>query len=86
MAALETGVERKADVVSLQQPPSEKEGVGICHPAYDIRIKKRFCTAVRRRSGFATNKWTDFSKNTLSDLIVVDIKRRGDNMTRIVNI
>jgi hypothetical protein len=86
MAALATGVERKADMVCLQEPPREREGVGISHPAYDIRKRKRVRTVVRKRSSFATNERTDLSKNALGDVIVVDINRRGEKMTRIVNI
>jgi len=36
-------------------------------------------------SGLTTNEQTDFSKNAVSDVNVVDIERRGDKMTRIVN-
>ena len=32
--ALEAGVERRADVVCLQEPPSETGGIGISHSAY----------------------------------------------------
>jgi hypothetical protein len=86
MAALETGVQRKEDVVCLQEPLIEREGVRISYPAYNIRKRKRVWTAVRQGSGFATKARTDLSKNTLGDVIVVDIKRRGEKMTRIVNI
>jgi len=37
MAALETGMERKADVVAVQEPPRERVGIGISHPAHEIR-------------------------------------------------
>jgi hypothetical protein len=36
MAALETGVDRKADSVLWQEPPGETGRFGISHPAYEI--------------------------------------------------
>jgi hypothetical protein len=42
IAALETGVERRADVVCLQEPPRERGGIGISHSAYEIRKEKEF--------------------------------------------
>jgi len=39
IAALETGVERRVDVVCLQQPPRERKGFEIRHTAYEIRKK-----------------------------------------------
>jgi hypothetical protein len=41
---------------------------------------------VRKGSSFATNQRTNLSRNALGDIIVVDIKRWGLKMTRIVNI
>jgi len=41
MAALETEVERKADLVMLQEPLEESGGIGISHSAYEIRKQKR---------------------------------------------
>jgi len=38
---------------------------------------------LRKGSGFVTNERTDLSKNTLSNVIMVDIKTRGEKMTRI---
>jgi len=85
MAGLETGVKRKAGVVCLQEPPKESS-VGISHPAYNIRKRKRVWAAVRMGSGIATNKRTDLNKNRLGDLIVVDIKTRGEKMAMTLNI
>jgi hypothetical protein len=63
-----------------------EEEAGISHPGYNIRKRKSLWAAVRKGSGFATNERTNLSKNALGDIIVFDIKRRGDKMTRIVNI
>jgi hypothetical protein len=41
---------------------------------------------VPKGSGFETNERTELSENALCDVIVVDIKRMGEKMTRIVNI
>jgi hypothetical protein len=73
IAALETGVKWKADLVCLQEPPRAREGVGISHPAYDIRKRKRVWAAGRTQSGIATNEWTDLCKHALGVIIVVDI-------------
>jgi len=55
MAGLEMVVERKADVVSLQEPPRERTGIGLSHPAYEIRERKRVWMVVRKGSGPITN-------------------------------
>jgi len=41
IVAWATRVERKADVVCLQEPPREKDGFGFSHLAYAIRKRKR---------------------------------------------
>lgn len=86
VAAPETGVERKADVVFLQNPPTERAGIGISHSVYDIRERKLVWMAVHRGSGLTMNERTDFSNNADDNIIVVDIKRRGKKMIRIINI
>jgi hypothetical protein len=75
MAALETGVEREADVDCLQEPPRQREGSGISHPAYDIPKRKRVWMAVRQGSGLTLNERTDLSRNAGDNIIVVDIKK-----------
>jgi hypothetical protein len=42
MATLETGVDRKADLVLLQEPPGKKGRIGISHLAYEIRNEREF--------------------------------------------
>jgi len=86
MAALETGLERKADGVFLKEPPGERGGVGITHSAYDITKRKRVLSAVRNGSGLVTDKWTDLSKGANDDIIVIVVERRGAQMTRMINI
>jgi len=73
MAAHETGVEQKVDVVCLQEPPSLRDEVAICHPAYDIGQRKRVWMAVWMVISFGTKKWTNLSKNRVGDAIIVDI-------------
>jgi len=41
IAVLETGVERRAEVISLQKPKRERGEIGISHAAYEIRKRKR---------------------------------------------
>jgi len=61
IAALEPGVEPRADVVCLQEPQREKEGIGISHSAYEMRNRKRVWTAIARGSGLVVDEWTDMS-------------------------
>jgi hypothetical protein len=86
--ALETGVERRADVVCLQEPPRERErgGVRISHSAYEIRKRKRVWTAIRRGSGLVVDERTDLSRGVNEDVIVTDLRRRGERITRTVNV
>jgi hypothetical protein len=86
IAALETGVERKADVVCLQEPPRETGGFGISHLAYEIRKRKRLWTARRKGSGLVVDEWTDLSRGANNDVILADVRRRGEKITRIVNV
>jgi len=86
MAALETGVERKADLVILQELPEERGGIGISHSAYKIRKRKRVWTAVPKGSGLATDERTDLSRATNNDVIVTDVKRGAEKTTRIINL
>jgi len=86
MSALETGVERRADLVMFQEPPEERGGIGIRHSAYEIRKRKRVSTAVGKGSGLATDERTDLSRGANDHIIVTDVKRPGEKMTRIINI
>jgi len=86
IAALEMGVDRKADLVLLQEPPGEKGRIRISHPAYEIRQRMRVWMAVRKGSGLATDKWTDLSRGANDDDMVTDVKRRGEKMTTIINV
>jgi len=86
MAALETGVKRKADLVMLQKPPEERGGNGIRHSAYEMRKRKRVWTAVSKGSRLATDERTDLSRGANDDVIVTEFKRRGEKMTRVIYI
>jgi hypothetical protein len=88
IAALETGVERRADAVCLQQPPRETErgGVGISHSAYEIRKRKRVWTAIRRGSSLVVDERTDLSRGANEDVIAADVRRRGERITRMVKV
>jgi len=86
IAALEMGVEWKADIVCLQEPPSERGGVGISHSAYEIRKRKRVWTAIRKGSGLVVDEHTDLNRVANNDVIVTDVRRRGQKITRIVNV
>jgi len=86
IAALETEVDQKADLVLLQQPPWEKGRLGISHLAYEITKRKRVWIAVCKGSGFATDELTDLSTGANIDVGVTDVKRRGGKMTRIINV
>jgi len=86
IAALETGVERRADVLFLQEPPRERGGIGISHSAYRIRKRKRVWTAIRRGSGLVVDERTDLTRGANEDVIATDVRRRGERITRIVNV
>jgi hypothetical protein len=86
IAALETGVERRADVVCLQEPPRETGGIGISHSAYEITKRTRVSTAIRRGSGLVVDERTDLSRGANHDVITTDDRRRGETITRIVNV
>jgi len=85
-AALETGVKCKADVVCLQELPRERGGCGISHSAYEMRKRKRVWTAIRKGSGLVVDERTDFSRGANDNVIVTDVRRRGEKITRIVNV
>jgi exonuclease III len=85
IAALETGVERRADVVCLQEPLTEKGGIRISHSATEIRKRKRIWTAIRRRSGVVVDQRTDLSRGGNNGVIATDVRMRVETITRIVN-
>jgi len=41
---------------------------------------------VRKGSGLATDKRPDLNRGTNDDVMVTDVKRRGENMTRIIKV
>lgn len=86
MPVLEAWVERKEDVVLLQEPQREGAETRISHSPYDIRTKKWLWMAVRNGRSRTMNEQTDFRRNARDDIIVVNITRTGENMIMIVNI
>jgi len=79
-------VEQLADVVILQEPPAERGGSRISHSAYEIRKQMRVWTAVCKGCGLATNQQTDLSRGANDNVIVSDVRRRGEKIMRIINI
>jgi len=59
IAALEPGVERRADALCLPEPPRENGGIRISHSAYEKRKRKRVWTAIQRRSGLLVDEQKD---------------------------
>jgi len=86
IAALETGVKGRADVVCLQEPPRERWGIVISHSAYEMRKRERVWTAIQRGSGLTVDERTDLSRGATEDVIATDVSRRGERIMRIVNI
>ena len=70
----------------MQEPPGEKARIGISHLAYKIRKRKRVWTAVRKGSGLATDERTDLTRGVNDDVMVTDVKRSAEKMTRIINV
>jgi len=79
-------VERKADLVMLQEPPEERGGIGVSNSPYEIRKRKRLWTALPKGSGLATDEWTHLCRGANDNVIVTDVMRRGEKMTRVINI
>jgi len=86
MAALETGVEQKADLVLLQEPLEDRGGIEISHSAHEIRKQMTVWTAVCKRSGLATDQQPHLSRGANNDLVVTDVQRRREKMTGMINI
>jgi len=86
VAALETAVERRADVVCLQEPPRERGEIGISHSAYKIRNRNRIRTAIWKGSGLVVDERTDLSRGANDDVIATDVRTRGEKITRIADI
>jgi len=75
IAALETGVEGRADVVCLQEPPRERGEIGIGHSADEIRERKRSWTVIRKGSGLVIDEQTNLSGGANEDVIATDVRR-----------
>jgi len=86
IAALEMVVERRADVLCLQERPRERGGIGIRHSAYEMTNRKRVWTAIRRGSGLVDDEPTDGSGGANDDVIATDASMRGERITRIINV
>jgi hypothetical protein len=69
-----------------QEPPRERGDIGISHSAYDIRKRKRVWTAIGKGSGLVVDERTDLSRGATDDVIATDIRRRGEKITRIINV
>jgi hypothetical protein len=72
--------------VGLQDPPRERQGFEIRHTAYEIRKRKRVWMAVRKGSSLAKDEQTDLSRGANDDVMVTNVKRRGEKMARIINV
>jgi hypothetical protein len=86
IAALEMGVERRADVECSYEPPRETEGIGTSHSAYLIRKWESVWTARRRGSGLVVDQRMYVNRGVNEDVIATDVRRRGERITMIVNV
>jgi len=80
------GVQQKAYFVIFHEPPEERGGIGISHSAYENRKRQTVWTAERKGSGLAIDERTYLSSGANNDVIVADVKRTGQKMTRVINI
>jgi len=64
----------------------DKGVIGISRPAYDIRKETRVWMAVPTGNGHAMNRLRDLSRGANENVMVTDVNRRGQLMTRIINI
>jgi len=72
--------------VCLHVPPRERGTIGISHWAYEIRKRNSIWMAMRKGSGLVVDERTDLSRGANEDVISTDVRRRGENITRIVNV
>jgi len=72
--------------VCSEEPPRERQRFVIGHTAYEIRNRQRVRMAVRNGSGLAVDERTDLKKSGYHDVIVTDVRTRGEKVTRNVNI
>ena len=81
---METAVERKADLVLVQEAPAFR---GSRHPAFDFLWSGRTLTARRRNSEWTASTEDRFTREAGGDVQVVSLGRRGskDREVRIVN-
>jgi len=86
MAALETGVECRADVVCLHEPARGRVNVGISHATYEMRRRKRVWMAIQKGSGLVVDVQTDLNSGANNDVIATDVRRTGEKIPRIVNV
>jgi len=86
IAALETGVERRADVVCFPERPRERGRIGMSQSAYEIRKRKRVWTAIRRGCGLVVDERTECSRGANDDVIATDVRRRAERIKRFVNV
>jgi hypothetical protein len=73
--ALETGVERRVDVVRLQGTPRETVGIRMSHSAYEIRKRKRILMAIWKGIGLVVDEWTNLSGSVNYNVIAIDLRR-----------
>jgi len=59
--ALETGVERRANIVCFPPPPGARGVIGINHSAYDIRTRERVWKVIQKGSGLVIDQSTELS-------------------------
>jgi len=85
IAVMEMGVEPRADVVLLQEPLTETGLTGISNSAYEVGKRIRDSTAIHVGSGLVVVEWTDLSCGANDDVIAMDVRRRGQTITKIVN-
>jgi hypothetical protein len=86
IVVLGMGVKCKADVVCSQEPQRERGDVGISHLADEIRQSKGVWTAIGKGTGLVVDERTDVSRGANDDIIVTDLRSKGEKITRIVNI
>jgi len=56
------------------------------HTAFEIGKRTRVQMAVHEERSLAVDNWTDLSKDANDVVIVTDVRKRGENVTRIINV
>jgi len=86
MAAPEIGVDEKADLIHVQEPPGEKARVEVNHLADNMGKRNRVCNMVRACRSLPTDVWSRLRRGSNDNVTVLNVNRRGEMITKFINV